>query len=141
MAFISKEEVQAKSIKLKALNKAYGIKASFSGSNSLSLTLTIHSGSLDFIGNWCDVVCENEHRYNNPEWCIEYTQKNGYIQINNYHLDLNFSGVCLEYLQHAYAIMKTGHYDLSDAQIDYFCCAWYNHINIGKWNKPYQLTQ
>ena len=31
------------------------------------------------------------------------------------------------------------YYDNSDAMIDYFDTAFYVHINVGKWNKPYVL--
>ncbi len=41
MAYITKVEVKAKSLKLKEINKKYGMKAAFSGSNSRSLLLTV----------------------------------------------------------------------------------------------------
>ena len=31
-------------------------------------------------------------------------------------------------------------YDNSDAMVDYFDTAYYTHLNIGKWNKPYEFT-
>jgi hypothetical protein len=30
-------------------------------------------------------------------------------------------------------------FDKSDAQVDYFHTAYYIDVNIGKWNKPYQV--
>ena len=41
MAYTTKCQVQEKNKKLKELNKKYGVKGIFSGSNSSTLTLTI----------------------------------------------------------------------------------------------------
>jgi hypothetical protein len=35
----------------------------------------------------------------------------------------------------------TSWYDNSDIMTDYFDVAYYNNINIGKWDKPYELEQ
>jgi uncharacterized protein YhdP len=128
MAYISKEQVAEKTIKLKALNKEYGVKASFSGSNSISLTLTIHSGSINFFEYlYSDIWERNEGRH--------------YLQLNQYYLSEWFvDSKALDYLLKAYSIMLEGHFDKSDSQSDYFYCSWYNHLQIGKWDKPYKVT-
>ena len=127
MAYISKEQVQAKTLKLKALNKAYGIKASFSGSNSSSLTLTVHSGIINFF-DYLD------------RGILERNGGSHYIQLNHYYLSDWFEdSIALDYLLKAYSIMLEGHYNNSDIQSDYFDVAWYIHIRIGKWDKPYKV--
>lgn len=140
MAYITKTEVKAKTEALRKLNKQYNVKSSFSGSNSLSLTLTIHSGAIDFIGNAIDyarlTLAPQQHIDN-----LLFYKNNGYLTVNHYYLERSFNGIALEYLQKAYAIMTTGHYDNSDVMTDYFDCAWYNHITIGKGDKPYVLTE
>lgn len=143
MAYINKTEVQAKSQKLKVLNKEYGVKSTFSGSNSSSLLLTISSSSIDFVGNhiaMLKIAKANGRIYYPIESTIEGLKISGYIQVNNYWLKDNFSGIALEYLEKAYRIMLEGHWDKSDIQTDYFNCAWYNNIHVGRWNKPYVLT-
>lgn len=139
MAYITKAEVKEKSKALALLNKLYGVKATFSGSNSNCITLTIHSGRLDFIGNACynadkNLILTREAR-------IASLIRKGYIQVNHYHIDRSFSGSCLGYLHQAYEIMLDGHFDNSDIQTDYFSCAWYNAIRIGRWDKPYTVTE
>ena len=130
MAFISKEQVAEKTIKLKALNKEYGVKASFSGSNSSSLNLTIHSGVIDFF------------EYLTPEIKRQCIKEEFNLQLNHYYLSDWFEdSIALDYLSKAYSIMLEGHFDESDSQSDYFYCSWYNHIQIGKWNKPYKVTE
>ena len=44
-----------------------------------------------------------------------------------------------EVMAEATKILGREHWDKSDAQIDYFNCAFYMHIEIGQWNKPYQV--
>ena len=128
MAYISKEKVQVKQKQLAKLNKEYGVKASFSGSNSSSLTLTIHSGSINFFEYLDSGILEL-----NGGIC--------YVQLNLYYLSGWFKdSKALDYLNKAYSIMLEGHFDESDSQSDYFYCSWYNFIQIGKWNKPYVVT-
>ena len=133
MAYITKQEVQAKTPKLKALCKEYGVKASFSGSNSISLTLTVQSGSIDFIENYISTTLQQL-----DDQAKERLRLNQNLQVNHYYLDRQFTGKALEFLQKAYAIMLEGHKDDSDVMTDYFNCSWYNHINVGKWNKGYE---
>lgn len=143
MAYISKAEVQIKTAQLKVLNGLYGVKSTFSGSNSSSLLLTISSSGIDFIGNHIEmlkIAKANGRIYYPIEDSIEVLKISGYIQVNNYYLKDNFSGTALEYLESAYKIMLEGHWDKSDVQTDYFNCSWYNNIHVGRWNKPYVLT-
>jgi hypothetical protein len=73
----------------------------------------------------------------------------GYAQLNHYNFTSRpdrLNNGC--YLSHAgWDVMKKAtevlareHWDKSDAQIDYFCCAFYMHVEIGKWDVPYRLT-
>lgn len=140
MAYITKQEVQAKTEALRKLNKEYKVKSSFSGSNTPRLTLTIHSGVIDFIGNTLGIA-KQKQRSERVIYAILSDKLHGHHTVNHYYLDRSFDGIALEYLEKAYAIMKTGHYDNSDVMTDYFDCAWYNHIVIGKWDKPYLLTE
>ena len=143
MAFINKAEVKAKNEALKVLNKEYGVKARFSGSNSSQLTLKIMGGKLDFIGNAIEVKEKSNHPKNEAMLdVLRNCHKNGYYgSVNHYYLNSLFSGLCLEYMQKAYAIMLDGHKDDSDIMTDYFNCSWYNHIQIGEWNKPFDFTE
>jgi hypothetical protein len=138
MAYISKEQVQAKRIKLKEINKKYGVKATFSGTNTSSLNLTIQSGKIDFVQNFIDNSSVNSEVWFSTNIVHLYETK--HIQVNHYYLDSRFSGEALEYLQEVYALMKEDHYDNSDVQTDYFDTAWYNNIQIGKWNKGYEFV-
>lgn len=44
-----------------------------------------------------------------------------------------------EVMEKATKILAQYHYDDSNAQIDYFCCNFYMHVAIGKWDKHYTV--
>lgn len=138
MAYVSQEVITKARAALKALNKEYGVKATLSGKGSLSLNLTIAEGSIDFIGNYCNVISHHNSMRNLDGARVEVLLS-GNIPVNQYYLDTSFDGKALEYLEKAKAIMYTDHWDKSDIQSDYFHCAYYVSMRIGRWNKAYVL--
>ena len=144
MAYITKEQVQEKNKKLKELNKKYGVKGIFSGSNSSSLTLTVHEGSLDFVKWYVDslVKVKDWSMYINPqslEQTIKDVEKTRNFIVSKYNLSDYLASPCLDYLQDALEIMLEGYYNNSDIMSDYFDCAWHMTIQVGKWDKPYKF--
>ena len=143
MAYITKEQVQDKNQKLKLLNKQYGVAARFSGSNSSVLCLKITAGCIDFVSNFVDVLNAGtapDYTFN-KESAIAYVLKTRHISVNHYWFSNSFCGVALEYLEKAYEIMKEGHWDNSNIQIDYFNCSYYLSIQIGSYDKPYKVKE
>lgn len=140
MAYVTEEIINKARIALKALNKQYGVKATLSGKGDSTLYLTIAEGSIDFIGNFCENTAAKRIQHDTQQ-VIDWVTKEQHISVNQYYLDSSFSGVALEYLEKAKAIMLVDHYDRSDIQSDYFECAYYVNINIGRWNKPYKLVK
>ena len=102
--------------------------------NSMAIRVTIKSGPTDFSSLFKD----------------EYSQKKQYVQINTYHID-SFYGEHAPFLKQVVDIIKTapargegyhkgtGYYNNSDAMIDYFDHAYYFDVNIGSWDKPYEV--
>lgn len=138
MAYITKAEVKALQPKLKAINDKYRVKATFSGSNSSKLQLSISSGKVDFIGNYIENLDAN-NRHDNAEERAKCISVSKYLQVNHYYLESAFSGLALEYLEEVKALMLENHWDESDSQTDYFHCAYYIGVDIGRWNKGYEL--
>jgi light-regulated signal transduction histidine kinase (bacteriophytochrome) len=138
MAYVTQEVITKARIALKALNKEYGVKATLSGKNDSTLYLTIAEGSIDFIGNYCENVKAKRIQHDTQQ-VIDWVTKEQNVSVNQYYLDSSFSGVALEYLEKAKAIMYVDHWDKSDIQSDYFHCAYYVNINVGRWNKPYKF--
>lgn len=140
MAYITKAEIQEKRKQINALCKLYGITATVSGANSSSVTVTIRKGKIDFLGNHVDTVKALACADDRTENLTVIRQKQGHFECNPYCLNRQFSGVALGFLNEILSILKIGHYDNSDIMIDYFNCAWYVHICIGTYEKPYQLV-
>ena len=62
--------------------------------------------------------------------------------MNPYWYQDHFDGKAKKFLTEAFAALKSaGWYDRSDAMTDYFDTAYYVDVNVGKWNKPYIVTE
>jgi hypothetical protein len=124
MAYMNQEKKKIIAAKLKPVLKKYGVKGTLSVRNHMSIVLNVKSGKIDFFEDYGD---------------REDATKFG-IQVNPYWFQDHFTGKSKEFLDEAFAALKSaGYYNNSDAQIDYFDTAYYYDINIGKWNKPYSL--
>ena len=122
---------------IKAVLKKFGVKASLAVRHHATLVLNIKSGPIDFIGNLNKVcsVAPGADRYG------AYRPAVGSIDVNPYHYQNHFDGKALAFLSAIMPVMNTGNHDNSDIQSDYFDIGWYIDVNIGAWNKPYELTK
>jgi hypothetical protein len=128
MAYVSKED-KAKFVSL--LKKEFGSNAKKRGfkytvaiRNFSTIVVNISGGSIDFIGSY-------KHRN-------EHTES---IQVNPYSVADSYTGKAKEVLVKIVNILNTDNYDNSDVMTDYFDVGHYVEINIGKWNKPYNLVK
>lgn len=132
MAFVSQELKAKVSGLIKPILSKYGIKGTLSVYNSSTLVLKISSGKINFIKNY------NETPYPYAKVKDRWSE-DGYMQVNEYYIHENFSGIARDCLQELKTAMLVDHWDKSDSMTDFFHCAYYISINIGKWNKPYKL--
>ena len=136
MAYMSQDHKAKIAVTVKAICKKYGVKGTLSVQNHSTLCLNIKSGPIDFIGN-TNAVCSNQPRYNDRQYQPDTT----YTQVNPYWYQDHFDGKALKFLKEIVpAMYGPDYYDHSDIQTDYFNCSHYISVNIGKWDKPYQLT-
>ena len=124
MAYISAEDVKAIRTELKQTfpNWKFAVRK---GSGSLSVDVTILQGDARFEGNTNTQV--------NPYWIEQHWQDD---------YDRAVLGKINEIMH--YAPGRAGgkkFYDNSDAMTDYFDTAFYTHLSIGQWNKPYALVK
>jgi aconitase B len=65
--------------------------------------------------------------------------KDSYVQVNHYYIDNHYEDQpeWKEFLNKVSEIVHEKHWDKSDLQSDYFHCAFYVSINIGKWDRPF----
>ena len=124
MAYVSKE-LKAKVADLMKAEfgkdpKARGFKYSLSINHYSTLVCTISEGSIDFVSNTNE---KNKEKYGD-----NYTPAGNHIQVNEYHLDSNFTGKALEVLQKIKKFLDTDNFDHSDVMTDYFHVAHYIDI-------------
>jgi hypothetical protein len=139
MAYVTEEIITKARTALKALNKEYSVKATLSGKGGLSLNLTIAEGAIDFVNNYCETIAAKSIQ-RDVEQTIGWCKLEQRVGVNHYYLENAFSGKALEYLQKAKEIMYADHWDESDSQSDYFHCAYYIGMEVGKYDKAYKLT-
>ena len=128
MAYMSQDRKKELSIGIKAALKKHGVKASIAVDHHSSLVVNIRSSAIDFASS--RIV--NPTQIGRSEWT-------GHEQVNPHWIKDHWTGKALEFLTELQAAMNVGNHDNSDMMTDYFDVGWYVNINIGRWNKPYQL--
>ena len=137
MAYISTDEVKAVRVALKERFKNK-LKFSVRRENYSSLNVSITSGEINFF----DGSLNRKDKYH-PDAVGHVFD--GHEQINEYYPEYYgkhemLIAEIINIMKTAPANIKGGRawYDNSDAMIDYFDTAYYTHLNIGKWDKPYE---
>ena len=134
MAYMNQEKKAVLAPRIKALLKKYGCKGSVSVRNHMVLVCTVSAGPIDFIGNMLETM---QAKGAGDSGCPRPT----HLSVNPFWLQEHYSGTAKEFLMQLRDIMNDGNHDRSDIQTDYFDVGWYIDIDIGKWNKPYQLIK
>jgi hypothetical protein len=131
MAYMNQDKKKIIKAELDKVLKPLGIKYSLRVDNHMAINCTIRSGSVDFIGNMRDMLKGDQ---------FKLTTDRGYVQVNPYWYNEHFTGEAREIINKTIDALKSAnYYDRSDAMIDYFDTAYYMHLNIGDWDKPYKL--
>ena len=128
MAYMNQQTKKELAVGIKAVLKKYKMKGTIAVRHHMVLVVNIKSGPLDIIGNWFNTV-KNES-YDKPE----------YLNVNHYWIHDHYTGEVKNFLTELYSAMNNGNHNNSDIQTDYFDVGWYVDINVGSYDKPYQLT-
>lgn len=124
MAYVSQEMKAEIAPVVKKILTKYGLKGTLSVRNYSALVLTISKGKLDFLKAYEEAT----------------GRKVTNIDVNVYHINNIYSGKMAKCLSELVEALKGPRYfDHSDAMIDYFHRSHYIDINIGRWNKPYEV--
>jgi hypothetical protein len=135
MAHITQDEKKVIAPIVKDICKKYGVKGSLSIRHHSTIVLTIASGELDFIGNY-NKVAGAFHRNE------RFSPATESLDINVYWYEKHFDGKVKEFLSEVIPALKgKGWFDKSDIMTDYFHVKHYFDVQVGKWNKPYQLVK
>jgi hypothetical protein len=133
MAYMNQEKKAIIKAALDKVLKARGFKYSLRVDNHMSIACTITAGPIDFIGNFKATTGDKFTNLSGRDM--------GHMQVNLYWIEDHFSGQAAAILKEcAQALQAAGYYDRSDAMTDYFDTAYYMHLNVGAWDKPYKIT-
>jgi hypothetical protein len=144
MAYMTQEMKKSIQPKIKMLAKKYDVKCTLGVRDYSTIILNVNSGEMDFVGNYNNIVktkntiteklkTGDRIRCLNEDW---------HINVSQYNYENTFSGKCLSFLNEAYEILfSMGYYNNSDSQTDYFDIAYYVDVNIGRYEKSYQLIR
>jgi hypothetical protein len=136
MAYVSQELKSKLAPKIKAICKKYKVKASLAVNNHSTLVLNVQSSPIDFIKNFNETINSRGAVYH----ANSFSPAEKSIQVNPYWYQDHFSGKAKAFLSEVLPAMNDGNFDKSDIQSDYFHVGWYVSVNIGKWNKPYEVV-
>ena len=114
MAYMSQEKKKTLAPAIKSVLKEYNMKGSIGVHNHSTLIVNLKEGVIDF-------GSKNE-------------------SVNTYWIDSHYTGIAQQFLNELKDAMMDGNHNNSDIMTDYFDVGWYVEINVGKWNKEYNLT-
>jgi ABC-type proline/glycine betaine transport system substrate-binding protein len=141
MAYVSQEKKANLAPTIKAIMKKFGVKGSLSIRNHSSLVLTVKSGKIDFVENYITTDANKPYANKMAADQVAYIRKNGYLDVNTYWIHEHYSGAAEKFLTEMKAAMEgPDFFNHDDSQTDYFSRSHYVDINIGKWDKPYEVT-
>ena len=141
MAFVSQEKKKELAPAIKVVLKKYGVKGTIAVRHHSSLVVNIKSGVLDFLGAaQKHVDLENEKRGFN--YCGDV---GNYLQVNEHYAaewarQVGEDKIADFYDELVAAMKGKGWYNNSDSMTDYFDIAHYIDINVGQWDKGYELV-
>lgn len=125
MAYMNQEKKAKIAARLKKVMPK-GWKYSLAVRNHSSIVLTIKSAPVDLLEGYRKNLGDRMNGVN-------------YMQVNHYHLYHGFEGKLLKKMEEIVMVLNTDNYDNSDIQTDYFDVGHYVDVNIGRWNKPFEV--
>jgi hypothetical protein len=126
MAYMNQEKKAKIKAVLEVVFAKHGLKGSLKVQNHSTIVCTLFRGKVDFIGGAID----NRTK--------EYLKEGS--SINLYHYEKAFSPEIIPVIAEIHAALNLDNHDRSDIMTDYFDVGHYVTLNIGAYNKPYQLT-
>lgn len=122
MAYMNQDKKAKIAAALKEVVPA-GWKYSLAVDNHSTIAMTIQSAPFDLIGVFND--CEGKT----------------YVDVNPYHYARHMHDECvIETFDQIFKCLNLDNFNDSDPMTDYYHVGHYVSLQIGKWNKPFQVT-
>lgn len=135
MAYMNQDRKAELAPAIKAVMKKYKMQGTISVRHHSTLVVNLKAGALDIIGNANAVRAEKGV----DQFGDALPMLKDHIDVNVYWISENYAGIVRDFLTELKAAMNAGNFDKSDIMTDYFHVGWYTEINVGKWNKPYEV--
>jgi hypothetical protein len=140
MAYMNQERKKQIKAELDMVLKPAKIKYSLAVRHHSTIVLNIKSGPVDFLSDYAKTLEGNRYRLGAMGTEIHVPSLT-HADLNPYHWRNEFTNESIkELLGRVFTALNNGNHDNSDAMVDYFDVGWYVDVNIGKYNKPYELT-
>lgn len=125
MAYMSQEKKSKIAAALKTVVPA-GWKYTLAVRNHSTIVMTIRSAPVDLLAE----MTRREGETNRP-----------YADVNHYHVERQFQGETLKMIKNIIEALNLDNHDNSDLMTDYYDVGHYVSLDIGRWDKPFQVTQ
>ena len=141
MAYMCQTKKKAIAPQIKAVLKKYGMTGTIAVRNHSSLVVNLKKGALDLIGD--ANIHNKEYAERTGNQCYEVKD---YLQVNPYYAEewSTCKKIASFYKELLAAMHGVGsgfaNHNNSDIMTDYFDVGWYVDINVGDWDKPYQVV-
>jgi len=146
MAYVSKEKKAKIAAALKQVVPA-GWKYSLAVRHHSKIALTIQSAPVDIVQAYVNftvakaAIKGDEFDRKNLLERAAWVENRRHIDVNEFHLDSQFTGELLEVFQKIRDALNTDNFDNSDVYTDYFHVGHYVGISVGRWDKPFVVTE
>lgn len=135
MAYVSKEKKAKIKAALDVALANTGVKYSLAVDNHSSIVCTLRKGPINFIANYNETVSERFHSRKE-----DYIERSNYLQVNHFHYNDHFTGEALVIIDKIVKALNTDNYDNSDSMSDYFDVGHHVSLNVGRWDKKYEVV-
>lgn len=139
MAYMSQDHKKELAPQIKKILKKYNLKGSLGVRNHSTLVLNIKSGPLDLCKRHDELAkADNEWRG------FDFHPCDGNFRVNEYHVRSFWGEDTVEaklFTELVDAMKGKDYFCEDDIMTDYFHRSHYIDINVGKWDKPYILTE
>lgn len=146
MAYVSKEKKAKIAAALKQVIPA-GWRYSLAVRHHSKIALTIQSAPVDIIEAYVNFAAAragirgDEYDRKNLLQHAAYVAERRSLDVNEFHLDSQFTGELLEVFNKIRDALNTDNFDHSDVYTDYFHVGHYVGISVGRWDKPFVVNE
>jgi hypothetical protein len=142
MSYMTQEHKKEINANLKPILKKYGVKGRLGVNHHSVLVLNLFSGKIDFMESYNRMGrILTKRRYGSDAQYQDATRD----QVNIFHTDRWYDGEAKAFFAEVLPILNGANtsrenFDESDAMTDYFHVGWYVNVNVGRWDRNYEVT-